>query len=132
MDLRLIALIAALLIACNDAPAGPARVHGFVAKGTVVKAIVADESLSGFALELDGRRTWVILRGPAPDNLKDGTELRASGKLVAPTALSAELRALGLDVEADQKVLDAATVEGGCEFLISKETADRAPAWCRR
>ncbi len=127
-----VVLLAMFLAACEGGASGPERVHGFVEKGSISHAVMADQSLRAFALELDGKRTWVVLRGPAPDVLKDGAEIRATGKLVAPASLTEELAALGLSLDDEPKILDATSAEAGCNLLMFPETADRAPKWCRR
>jgi cytochrome c-type biogenesis protein CcmE len=58
------------------------KVHGKVASGTVVAAVVDQEMQRTFVLEMNGKRIRVFARGPVPDTFKDQAEVVATGRLI--------------------------------------------------
>jgi len=58
------------------------KVHGWVADGTIVRAVVSQEAMQTFVLQKDGKRIRVFANGPMPDTFKDGAEVVATGRLV--------------------------------------------------
>ncbi len=57
------------------------KVHGFVENGSIQRAVTDGEMLTRFALQENGKRVAVELRGPVPDTFRDGAEIVATGHL---------------------------------------------------
>ena len=58
------------------------KVHGWVASGSIVRAVIDQELRQTFVLEKAGRQIHVFSKGPMPDTFKDGAEIIATGRLV--------------------------------------------------
>jgi cytochrome c-type biogenesis protein CcmE len=110
------------------------KVHGWVATGTIVQAVVSQEMRQTFVLEKAGKRIRVFARGPMPDTFRDGAEVVASGRLVAPGPLQpmVELMCAGhvvgcpVRTDAEQAwVLDATEVSAKCVSHYSRADANR-------
>lgn len=65
------------------------KVHGFVEAGSIVTAVVNQETRRTFLLGKEGKKIRVFFKGPVPDTFKDQSEVVATGHLVP----SAELQA---------------------------------------
>jgi cytochrome c-type biogenesis protein CcmE len=99
------------------------KVHGWVAPGTLVRAVVNQEMQQTFVLEKAGKRIRVFSKGPVPDTFKDGAEVIATGRLTAPGPLQPATDAMcaagpsGCPVHAAAEqawVLDATEISAKC------------------
>ena len=59
------------------------KVHGKVTPGTIVEAVIDQETQRSFILEMEGKKIRVFSKGPKPDTFKDQSEVVATGRLVA-------------------------------------------------
>jgi len=110
------------------------KVHGWVATGTIVTSVVSQEMRRTFVLEKAGKRIRVFARGPMPDTFKDGAEVVASGRLVAPGPLQPMVDLMcagsvaGCPVRTDAEqawVLDATEVSAKCASHYDGADANR-------
>jgi cytochrome c-type biogenesis protein CcmE len=99
------------------------KVHGWVAPGTLVRAVVNQEMQQTFVLEKAGKRIRVFSKGPVPDTFKDGAEVVATGRLAAPGPLQQATEAMcatgaaGCPVHAGAEhawVLEATEISAKC------------------
>jgi cytochrome c-type biogenesis protein CcmE len=112
------------------------KVHGWVASGTIAKAVVSQEMRHTFVLQKGGKQLRVFARGPMPDTFKDGAEVVATGRLVAPGPLQpmADRICAGLatgcpvHTAAEQAwVLDATEVSAKCASHYDGAVASPKP-----
>lgn len=75
------------------------KVHGFVEAGSIIEAVVNQETQRTFVLQKSGKKIRVFSKGPTPDTFKDQSEVVASGRLLP----AAELQKLADDICAKTK-----------------------------
>ena len=75
------------------------KVHGFVEAGSIIEAVVNQETQRTFVLQKGGKKIRVFSKGPTPDTFKDQSEVVASGRLLP----AAELQKLADDICAKTK-----------------------------
>lgn len=66
------------------------KVHGFVEAGSIQRTVKEGEPFTTFALQENGKRVPVELRGPTPDTFRDGAEVVATGHLRRAGGVSSE------------------------------------------
>jgi cytochrome c-type biogenesis protein CcmE len=66
------------------------KVHGFVEAGSIQRRVDAGETYTTFALEENGKRIAVEIRGPIPDTFRDGAEIVATGRLRRTGSVSSD------------------------------------------
>ena len=98
------------------------KVHGNVAAGSIVEAVVDQEMQRTFVLEREGKKIRVFSKGPKPDTFKDQSEVVATGHLVPAKTRQALADALchktercPIPVDAEQAyVVDATELMAKC------------------
>ena len=58
------------------------KVHGKVTPGTIVEAVIDQETQRSFILEMEGKKIRVFSKGPVPDTFKEESDVVATGRLV--------------------------------------------------
>jgi cytochrome c-type biogenesis protein CcmE len=66
------------------------KVHGFVEAGSIQQRVDAGEVHVRFAMQENGKRVAVELRGPVPETFRDGAEIIAIGHLRRAGGLSSD------------------------------------------
>jgi cytochrome c-type biogenesis protein CcmE len=99
------------------------KVHGWVAPGSIARAVVDHELRHTFVVEKAGKRLRVFARGPVPDTFKDSAEVVVTGRLAEPAQLQPAADAIcaggaaGCPVRAAAEqpwVLDASEISAKC------------------
>jgi cytochrome c-type biogenesis protein CcmE len=112
------------------------KVHGWVAAGTIVQAVVNQEMHQTFVLEKAGKRIRVFSKGPLPDTFKDGAEVVATGRLAEPGPLQPAAEAMcaghpaGCPVRTDAEqawVLEATEISAKCASHYKAGADPRRP-----
>ncbi|HEY1555033.1 MAG TPA: cytochrome c maturation protein CcmE [Kofleriaceae bacterium] len=65
------------------------KVHGNVVPGSIIEAVVDQETERTFVLEREGKRIRVFSKGPKPDTFKDLADVIATGRLAPAGNLQA-------------------------------------------
>jgi cytochrome c-type biogenesis protein CcmE len=86
------------------------KVHGFVEAGSIVEAVVNQETQRTFILQKEGKKVRVFSKGPKPDTFKDQSEVVATGRLVPAK-----------DVQALADALCKAKPQPGCPIRTDAE-----------
>jgi cytochrome c-type biogenesis protein CcmE len=66
------------------------KVHGFVEARSIQRTVEGGESFTRFAIQENGKRVAVELRGPVPETFRDGAEIVAIGHLRRAGGVSSE------------------------------------------